>query len=210
MLKTGAIAAKFWMAFVVFLLGGLTLHAQSANASSVEKELGLQPLKQLVSWFPQLVATFDRFVHDEERKQFIRRLEELAKSLQSLESRKIEFNVILEATPSKPDKELKTKIGAYHQSLTTWLEDARRRVLDVSAALVSTEQAKGREVARLLNEILAKRASQIPALEAELRHGLTTVERVKANNLVGMEVLRATRESIGTLIAELRGKPVAN
>lgn len=71
-------------------------------------------MDRLLSWFPKVINSFDKFATSEEKKQFIRRSKKLERSLLALQHRKIELNALLEDAPSMERKELVEEITRYY------------------------------------------------------------------------------------------------
>lgn len=84
------------------------------------------------------------------------------------------------------------------------MESTQAQIEDISASLESSDAKEGREVSRLLIAVVRVRASQRGVIQDELEKGVTNIDRIKANNLAGMEIMSKTREAIGDLIAKLQ------
>jgi hypothetical protein len=86
-----------------FAIAVFSLAASASSASrEFESQLSLEPIRELTTWFPKLVAAFDGFVASEQKKQFKRRVRTLVQKLQSLENRKVEFQAFLDKAPNLP------------------------------------------------------------------------------------------------------------
>jgi hypothetical protein len=64
----------------------------------------------------------------------------------------------------------------------------------------------GRNAADRLNEVYRERFSQRESVASELRQETIDIERLRQNNMAGLENLRATRQALGALLTDISTK----
>jgi hypothetical protein len=184
-----------------FAVAVISLTAPIIRASSeFESRLSLEPIKELTTWFPKLVAAFDGFVQLEQKKQFKRRVQTLVRSLQTLEHRKERFQAFLETAPNLPKEEVRTEVSSYSKDLSKWLGETCSAIENLADSLSGSAGEPGRNAADRLNEVYGVRLSQSVAVASELRQETIDIERLRQNNMAGLENLRAARQALGALL----------
>jgi hypothetical protein len=190
-----------------FAVAVISLTAPVVRASSeLESRLSLEPIKELTTWFPKLVAAFDGFVQIEQKKQFKRRVQTLVRSLQTLEHRKLKFQAFLERAPNLPKEEVRTEVSAYSKDLSKWLGETRSAIENLADSLSGPAGQPGRDAADRLNEVYARRESQRMDVEMELRSETIDIELLRKNNAAGLENLRVARQALGALLSDISTK----
>jgi len=206
MLKSNASMRAIISWWVITILS-LTTPVAKAGPPKLESQLALKPIERLTNWFPKLVASFDGFVDVEQKKQFRRRVQALAREIRKLENKKLEFSAFLKTAPQLSDEQLRKGVSQYATDLETWLLTTRDAIIKLADVLSGPAGKDGRAAADRLSEMLQLRESQHRDIQVEKEKKQINVALLQKNNLAGMQNLRAAREALGTLLNHIESRP---
>jgi len=206
MLKSNA-SMRAIISWLVIAIIFSTTPAAKADPPELESQLALKPIERLTNWFPKLVASFDGFVDVEQKKQFRRRVQALAREIRKLENKKLEFSAFLKTAPQLSDEQLRKGVSQYATDLETWLLTTRDAIIKLADVLSGPAGKDGRAAADRLSEMLQLRESQHRDIQVEKKKKQINVALLEKNNLAGMQNLRAAREALGTLLNHIESRP---